>query len=450
MANRRSSIRRQDIVAFLPDIQAVAHGEPPRAVKWIVVAMAAGIAALLAWAIVAEVDEIATAPGVVRPAGRTKIVNHVEGGTVARLLVRDGQEVKAGQELAHLDPRLIEREIENVTERLHTRIAEVNRLEGEAAGEEPRFAAELVRQFPQIVDVQRRLYDSRKASLLAQRNGADRTVESRTAEFDQLERRVPSLESSVKLLADQEKAIAELVEKGHYPKLRHITVQRQLVEVQGQLAEAREQVRGARAALDRAREERRRIDEQWRAETLDALARAATERQALAAALEQLKTRHANLVIRSPVDGVVEELVVRNEGQVVRASDAILKIVPTSANLVIEAKVSNRDIGHIRIGHEATVKVRTYDFTRYGTLRAKVVRISTDAEASREGERRADDFTFAIVVETERNFLGVAAGEYPVRPGMSVDVDVHIGRRAVISYFTDRVVRTTSSAFRER
>jgi HlyD family type I secretion membrane fusion protein len=175
-----------------------------------------------------------------------------------------------------------------------------------------------------------------------------------------------------------------------------------------------------------------------------------TERQVLASTLEQLKTRLANFVIRSPVDGVVEELVVRNEGQVVRASDPILKIVPIGTSLVIEAKVSNRDIGHIRLGQDATVKVRTYDYTRYGTLEATVVRISTDAEASREGERRGDDFTFDIVVETQRNHLGAQPGEYPVRPGMSVDVDVHVGKRTVISYFTDRVVRTTSSAFRER
>jgi adhesin transport system membrane fusion protein len=450
MASRNNSIRKQDIVAFLPDLQAVAHGEPPPAVKWIIVAIAAGVAALLAWSIVAEVDEIATAPGVVRPAGRTKIVNHVEGGTIAKLLVRDGQEVKADQELAHLDPRLVEREIESVTERLHQRIAEAIRLEAEAVEAEPRFPDDLVKRFPQIVDVQKRLFESRKASLVAQRSSADRLVESRAAELEQLEKRVPSLESSVKLLVEQERAIAELVERGHYPKLRHITVQRQLIEAQGQLSEAREALRGARAALDRARQDRLRIDEQTRAEILDVLAKAVAERQALASQLEQLKTRHANMIIRSPVDGVVEELIVRNEGQVVRASDPILKIVPMGEKLVIEAKVSNRDIGHIQIGQAATVKVRTYDYARYGTLEAKVIRISTDAEASREGERRGDDFTFDIVVETRRNYLGARPGEFPVRPGMSVDVDVHIGKRTVIAYFTDRVVRTTSNAFRER
>jgi HlyD family type I secretion membrane fusion protein len=152
-----------------------------------------------------------------------------------------------------------------------------------------------------------------------------------------------------------------------------------------------------------------------------------------------------NLVVRAPVDGVVQELTVAGEGQSVGSNKPLMKLVPTGDGLVIRAKVDNRDIGDLEVGMPAKVKVRAFDFLRYGALEGEIRRIAADATVDEsDGALR-----YGIVVETEEAELTDGGAWRRVAPGMAVDVDLLVRKRTILSYLTDRIFRIPEEAFRE-
>jgi HlyD family type I secretion membrane fusion protein len=176
------------------------------------------------------------------------------------------------------------------------------------------------------------------------------------------------------------------------------------------------------------------------------LAESRGARDRTAAALDQAETRLDRTVIRSPVDGYVQNLAVNNPGQAVRPNEPLASIVPEADNLVIEARVANRDIGAIEPGQPAVVKVRAYDFIKYGSLEGTVERVARDANRDPD----TGQVFFNVEIRTDRTHLGAAPGINEVRPGMEVDAEMKTGSRSVLSFLTDRVIGTADEAFRER
>jgi membrane fusion protein, adhesin transport system len=149
--------------------------------------------------------------------------------------------------------------------------------------------------------------------------------------------------------------------------------------------------------------------------------------------------------VRAPVDGIVQELAVTTPGQSVGSNQPIMKLVPTGGGLVIEARVDNQDVGYVRVGQKATVKVRAFDFLRYGTLAGRVERIAADASVDRE----SNTYPYRIIVRTDAADLGHGEHRLPVVPGMVVDIDLLVGERTILSYLTDRILRLREDAFRD-
>lgn len=203
---------------------------------------------------------------------------------------------------------------------------------------------------------------------------------------------------------------------------------------------------GARAALAEARTLRLSIDREWQSETLKELAMVQRERDRLSHSLAQEKNRFRYLSVRAPIDGIAQGISITAPGQAIRGNETLLTIVPTSAHLLIEARVSNDDIGHISIGQKATVKIQTFDFVRFGALDGVVEQIAADAVLDRE----TGQMLFNVPIRTDRSYLGARPSDQPVHPGMQAMIDLHIGKRSILSYLTDRLDRAAQNAFRER
>lgn len=438
--------KRQPYAEFLPDLQSVAEQDHRGVAKWIIILTALAVASLVTWAAVGTVESVASGEGVVRPVGRVKIINHNKGGRVAELDVGEGDRVKKGQILARIDPEMIDSEVLRVKGQLATTTADLIRLEAEARGQPLRFDDDFAAKRKSLVQVQRRLYASRQQGLKVARLTADQIVMRRRAQVEAIQSRLGPLQRSVRIRRRQEAAVRTLVNKEHFPRLRYLDIQRSRVTEEGRLAEAKEQLRSAKALLREAEEDRRKVDETWRSTVLQKLAEQTGIARRLEARLQQLATERSQLVIRSPVNGIVEELVVRGEGQVVQSGEPIMKIVPSGDKLIVEAKISNRDVGYITAGQKVSVKVRTFDFIKFGSMEGSVIRVSADARASKDG----GPLYFTVAIRTTKDYLEIDGVKKPVRPGMLVDVDFHLGRRTILSYFTDRLVRTSETAFRER
>ncbi|MBT5414424.1 MAG: HlyD family type I secretion periplasmic adaptor subunit, partial [Rhodospirillaceae bacterium] len=442
----RSRMTRASFADFLPELEAVAEREHSPVARFLIIAVAALFAMLLLWSALAEVNQLATAPGQVRPIGKVKVINHPEGGTVAGLFMKEGDVVKADQVLIELSPDLIREEMGKAENEWQSLSAEVARLTGEAKGETPDFPTDLGAARPDLIANETRLYEARRNSMESRQSTAQEQINQRLGDIAGLREQIRALEVGLEVLVEQEAAIATLAGKGYFPKLRYLSIKRQVAEAKGQLGQVRQQLRSTEAALLEASSRRDSVGRDMLSEVLGRLAQARIERDRAFRTLQQQRSRLANLVIRSPVDGIVQNLEIAAVGQAIPPGDPIMNIVPTGDTLIVEAQVSNADIGFIYIGQEAKVKITTYDYVKFGELQGRVEQISPNSVQDPETKQS----TFPVQIRVNQTYMGDFPGKFPVTPGMEAQVDMVIGERSILSYLTDRVARTTSEAFTER
>lgn len=430
---------------FLPDSQAVAERSHSPLARTLLLVLSLLVIVFVVYISIAEVDQVASAQGVVRPGGRVKVVNHPDGGRIAAIHVREGDQVVEGQPLLELDPAMLNEEVEKRRAQYIVTALQVARLTAEAAGTVPDFPQDLEQERPDLVAAERALYEARFQSIASRRAQAEEVIRQREQDVATLEGRDKQQRESLELLRQQVTALEKLRAQGYFPELRYLTVLRELSDAEGQLAETQTQLASARAALAEAQSRRESVDQDWQSQLQQELSEAISRRDEALSLLNQGGTALSGLAILSPADGIVQELKVNNLGQSVAPNQELMKIVPIGDTLIVEAKVANADISHVEIGQHARVKITTYNYVRYGVLEGKVTQISPDATK----DERTGQLYFSVYVETEKNYLGAHPGESAVSPGMTAEVDLVIGKRTILAYLTDRLRQTATSAFGE-
>jgi membrane fusion protein, adhesin transport system len=430
---------------FLPDAEGVVERGHSPAAGLLILSISGVFGGMLAWSALTEVEQVVQAKGQVEPAGRVKIVNHPDGGRIAEVHVVEGQRVAAGDPLLTFDPELVRTQLAELSGRFEVKSAEAARLQAEVAGGELLVDAELAAGRPLLVEEQRQLLEIRRQAYASRAEELNQAVLRRKSEIASITAELVRLRNGHGLLGEQLDAIRGLAEKGLYPRLRLVAVERQLSDLNGELSQARARHAAAEAALAEAESRRDGLEREWRSTLLTELSAASAERDRLAEARKRQAATLRNLVVRAPVDGIVQELAVTTPGQSVGSNQPLLKLVPTGGGLVIEARVANRDIGYVQVGQAVTVKVQAYDFLRFGTLAGAVERVAADAVA----DPRSGALTYGITVRTDGAELGSGAERFSVVPGMAVDIDLLVGERTILSYLTDRIFRMQQAAFRE-
>jgi len=430
---------------FLPDAQGVVERGHSPVAGLLILSISIIVGGLVAWAAITKVEQVVRADGQVEPAGQVKLVNHPDGGRIADVHVIEGQSVALGDALVTFDPELVQAELAGVTRRWQARAAEVARLEAEASGGELELPSALAAETPDLLREQAALLASRREAHASHMGALAQTVERRAREVDTLAAELAGQRSSHTLLGREIDAVRELAEKGLYPRLRLAASERQLSDAAGNINQSRARLLAAEAAIAEAESRRDGFEREWRSSILAELARAKAERDQLVEMRNRLLATLRNLVVRAPVDGIVQDLAVTTAGQSVGSNQPLMKLVPTGQGLVIEARVANRDIGYLQIGQPVKIKVLAYDFLRYGTLSGAVERIAADSTV----DRASGALTYRIAIRTDGDTLLVGSHAVSVVPGMAVEVDLLAGERTILSYLTDRIFRMQEAAFRE-
>lgn len=426
------------------DIEALLDEGAPRLAGALIGSIAALLVALLAWLAWAQVDEVVRAPGKVEPAGRVKLVNHPRGGRVAEIHVREGQEVTAGAPLVTFDGEIARSEHSELLGRLQLKSVEVARLEAEATGQPLTVDPALAAARQDLVDAQRLLLAAREAAMASRHEALAKAVETRQSELRTAAAEVGRQRNSLALLSQQQEAVRALAERGLYPKLKLVQVERQFSDNRGELDKAEAAQAAAQSALAESRTRLESFDKDRHSAILGELAQATAERERLA---EQLRAQEAilnGLVVTAPAPGFVQEIAVTAPGQALAAHETLMKLVPVSEGLVVEARVANQDFGRLRPGMAATVKVRAFDYLRFGSLEGRLEKVAADASP----DTRTGELAYDVTVATTRSHFGSAPGELDVVPGMVVDVELKVGERTILSYLTDRIFKM-GEAFRE-
>ncbi|MGI9435262.1 MAG: HlyD family type I secretion periplasmic adaptor subunit [Geminicoccaceae bacterium] len=437
--------RADRFAGFLPDTEGIVASRHSPVAGYLILAIASTVIAMLLWAGLTEVEQVVHAEGQVEPAGKVKTVNHPVGGRVAEVLVDEGELVIAGQPLLAFDSEIAQAELDDLIARWQIKAAEADRLRAEAMGEEPLFNDGLPKTRPDLIIQQSDLLHARNQSRETRRKALSQAIKRQAHDVDSLLAEIGRLQNSESMLGHQVGAVRKLTAQGLYPKLRLIAAERQLGDISGDIRKNRARLASAEAAYAEAKSERESFELEWRSLALAELAEVEAERDSLTEAKRRHETMLRNLVVKAPTEGIIQELVVAGAGQSVGSNQPLMKLVPTGSGLVIRAHVENEDIGYLQPGQVAKVKVRAFDFLRYGALDGHVDKIAADATADRDhGALR-----YGITVQTAKAELTDGEAWHSVVPGMKVDVDFLVRERTVLSYLTDRIFRIPDEVFRE-
>jgi len=436
---------RERFADFLPDAEGVVESGHSPLAGVLILTIAAVFGGLLAWSALAGVEQVVRAQGKVAPAARVKVINHPDGGRIAGVHVADGDRVEAGDPLVTFDSELLRAGLDQLLGRWQLEAAKTARLRAEIAGGAPEFRPRLEEMRADLVREQTELLAQRREARASRADALANLVARRKSEVGSLSAEIARLRESRRLLEDQVRSVRELTEKGYYPRLKLASLERELSDLGGEINQVQERRQAAEAALAEAKNRREGLEREWRSTVLAELAATKAERERLADEIVRQEALLRNLVVRAPVAGIVQDLEVTGAGQSVGSNQPLMKLVPTGGGLIIEARVENRDIGYLEVGQPARVKVRAYDFLRYGTLDGRIERIAADANTDPD----TGELVYEITVRTESARLGRGDETVSVLPGMAVEVDLLAGERTVLSYLTDRIFRVSDSAFRE-
>lgn len=354
--------------------------------------IAYSIGAFLLWALFANLDVVATAPGQVMPIQSVKIIQHVDGGRIAEINVADGQEVKEGQVLMRLNDTEASAEYLTLTAKywsLYTRVERLRALLGDRKAD---FSA-VPEQYKQLV--------------------AEQEFTLKTSK-DQ----VNQLESEIKILGEVSSIRGDLAKEKLATRVQALDAQRNLSQAQAELL-------------------------RYRKASMDDLNTTTGELSQVEEQMTKLKDRLQRVDVVSPVDGVVQDLKFRTLGGVIPPGATLMNVVPIDGKMHAEVRVQPTDIGFVKKGEEARLKLGTYDFMRYGTITGKVVMVSSFSSL----DEKSNPY-FKVVVSIPQNFVGDK--EKTIEPGMTVQADIITDRQSVLKYLFRPIYVAFSQGMRER
>lgn len=413
-----------------------------RLVAWpIMVALGAG----LIWANFATLDEVAIATGEIVPAGRIKVVQHLEGGIIQEIYVAEGDTVREGQSLMLLDLASSGTNRDELQVRMDSEVLVKARLEAEAEGKELVFPEDVAQRRPAIVAAQRQTFEARRRELASTMQVMREQVKQRELEVEELNARARAVESNYKLASERLKMSKSLLAEGLTAKMEHLQLEAEVENLDGEMRSLRPALPKAQAAVEEARQRLEETESRFRREAQDQLSKTEESLARVAELLISANEQGIRAEIKSSIDGVVKNMRYNAVGNVVKPGEPIMELVPTGDQLVVEAKLNPIDRGYVTEGQAATVKVSTYDFTRYGGLEGRVIRVAPDSSTDEDGAPY-----FRVVVETNKNYLGKVEGDLPITPGMQTTVDIHTGKKSVMDYLVKPVLKLQHEAFRER
>jgi adhesin transport system membrane fusion protein len=413
-----------------------------RLVAWPVMIL---LAVSIGWANFATLDEVSIATGEVVPAGRIRVIQHLEGGIIQEIYVTEGDTVREGQTLLQLDLASGGTNQEELQVRIDSERLVKARLEAEATGSELNFPKDVALRRPAIVAAQRQAYEARRRELSSTIQVMREQVKQRILEVEELTARSRAVESNYRLASERLKMSKSLLAEGLTAKMEHLELEAEVENLDGEMKSLRPSLPKVEAAVEEARQRQQETESRFRREAQDQLGKIEENIARVTELLSDATAQGIRAEIKSSINGVVKNMRYNSIGNVVKPGEPIMELVPTGDRLVVEAKLNPIDRGYVNEGQAATVKISTYDFARYGGLEGIVIRVAPDSSTDEDGAPY-----FRVVVQTDKNFLGLREGNLPITPGMQATVDIHTGEKSVMDYLVKPVLKLRHEAFRER
>ncbi|WP_019520239.1 HlyD family type I secretion periplasmic adaptor subunit [Faucicola boevrei] len=373
--------------------------------RWTVWIALIAIITLVTWAAFAKIDQVTRATATVIASARTQEVQASEGGILTQLLVKEGDAVKKGQLLIVLEEERAKAAVDNSASKIAALRAKIARLEAEIFDKPLKFSDD-VQKFSEYVVNQTQLYNRRKQAI---------------------DQDVASLKNML-VLAKQELAMNEpLLAHGDVSQADVIKLRRQVADIEAQINNKRNKYfEEAQTELTKAQEDLQSEEEQMRDRS------------------QVLQEKRLN----SPTDGIVNNIKINTVGGVVKPGEVIMELLPTSSDLIVEAKVKPADIAYVKEGQTANVKLDAYDYSIFGAMNGTVSYISPDTLMEQTPKGQEPYYRVQIHIKGAE-FQG-REKDIVIRPGMTATVEIKALERTVLNYLTKPITKTLSEGLGER
>jgi len=397
------------------------------------------------WAYFSEIDQVTRGGGKVIPSRQIQVVQNLEGGILAEILVDIGEIVNKGQLLLKIDDTRFSGPYRESRFRYLALRAKVARLLAETEGIDFELPVEISQENPEIVERERDLFISRKQAFGTQISILAEQSNRRLKEIAELEARNNHFHRSYDLLKQELAMTRPLVSQGAVSQVEMLRLEREANKLQGDIEATELQIPIIQSKYDEAQqaiEDKKLVYHNVAKQELnDSLA----ELEAISATSVALEDRLKRTHVQSPVRGTVNQILVNTVGGVIQPGMDLLEIVPLEDTLLVETKIKPSDIAFLHPDQKATVMFTAYDFTIYGGLEGKVEHISADSITDETGES-----FYLVRVRTAKNHLGEDDNPMPIIPGMVTTVDILTGKSTILSYLLKPALRTQRLALKER
>lgn len=457
--------RLADEQAFLPaalSLQETPVHPAPRRIAYVLMAL---FLIALAWAILGKIDIVAVTPGRIIVSDRTKVIQPLERSVVQRILVKDGDHVQAGQPLVELDPTTAQADKASLVE---TRKAAQSEWLRAQILQKMLSKQELSAHTHQAVDAKKAINQELHQDTPADWTPADKadTQAQLTAEWSDITARlaklsaehqrrqaematvramIGKLEATLPIARQREQDFQALTTQGFMSGHANQDRTRERIELERDLATQQARYQEAQAALREAEQTRSAYLAETRRTLSERQAQADLKRHQTRQELTKATQREQLATLTAPVSGTVQQLALHTEGGVVTEAQALMVIVPDAASVSAEVTLENKDIGFVAPGQEVAIKLETFPFTRYGTVKASVDKVTQDAV---NDEKRGA--IFPATLKLDQTSIDIDGKPIKLAPGMNITAEIKTGQRRVIEYLLSPIQRAGSESLRER
>jgi membrane fusion protein, adhesin transport system len=430
---------------FMRSLSAAVLEDTPSRLRSVLTFWIIAVVFFLLWAGLSPIDEIVRGDGKVIPGGENQMIQHLEGGILSAIMVKEGQKVKADQTLLRVDNLKSSSTYESSQFKSAELRAKIVRLRAESSGSSFSPTADDMAKIPMQIMQERSLYDSNLERLRSQIAGLNDQLAQKQNEKIEAQGRMSEQKHSLALIKEEVAISEPMVAQGIKPKVEFLKLQRDYSQVSENYNALVNSIPRLNAAINEISSKIQEARSDYTTKARIDLNIAETDYKRVGAESSELADQVTRTVIKSPINGIVQKLYVNTVGGVIKPGDNLIEIVPTEGGLLIEAKVKPADIAFLYPGQAAIVKVTAYDFSIYGSLSGKVATISPDTETDKEGH-----VYYIVKIQTDKKYLGTKEKPLKILPGMMVNVDIITGKKTILEYILKPILKAKQYTFTER
>ncbi|KOE78190.1 HlyD family type I secretion periplasmic adaptor subunit [Vibrio aestuarianus] len=402
------------------------------------------VIAFVIWSVVTQVDEIAKAKGAVIPEGEKQVLQSEIGGKLKQILVKEGQLVEKGQPLVEFDATFQRTALEELKSQQVTLLASVERMNALLEEREPNLA-EFEVDYPEIVSQQKAQLNAQKALYFQKRVVLEKESEQIAEQLRSVEKSLPSYERELNATEQELNILEKGYEAGNISRLRVLEMRQKLASIEQKIEEAR----GKKSVLIRQADSNDQkivqLLAEAKAKVSDDRSKAVSDLSALNARVRSSQAKLTNTMLVSPLQGLVQSLPNTQDGGVIQPGGTVVEIVPIGGKADFKAQLSPRDIGFVRVGQPARVKIDAFDYSRFGALKGLVESISPTTSQDQKG-----NIFYDVVIAVDKGYFHDNPEQFAILPGMTGEVDITTGEKSVFQYLWKPIYTNVSVAFGER